>query len=224
MSYILDALKKSDQERQQGTSPNLYSVHSSIPQGKDSRSFNHHLPFWLIVGGIFLLFTCSGILFFLYQQHPAEKNLIKTTETARLSTERQTPQKTILAQPSDQVAEEKEISLPLPLVLVEDETIVPRSITADDITSDPPTVIETEDSQKSLPLLKDLPSKLQAEIPILKFAGHTYSTNPSQRMIIINGKILREGDMIAPSTHLTEITWEGVTIEYNGTRFRVTTN
>jgi hypothetical protein len=43
-------------------------------------------------------------------------------------------------------------------------------------------------------------------------------------MIIINGRILREGDMIAPNTYLTEITWEGVTIAFSGTRFRIKAN
>ena len=43
-------------------------------------------------------------------------------------------------------------------------------------------------------------------------------------MIIINGKILREGDMIEPDTKLAEINWEGITVEFNGTRFQVKTN
>jgi hypothetical protein len=43
-------------------------------------------------------------------------------------------------------------------------------------------------------------------------------------MIIINGKILREGHLIAPNIYLREITWEGLIIESNGTRFRVQTN
>lgn len=85
-------------------------------------------------------------------------------------------------------------------------------------------IVERETAQKSLPLLNELSSELRAEIPSLKFAGHTYSENPYQRMIIINGKILREGDMIEYNTKLAEINWEGVTIEFNGTRFRVKTD
>jgi general secretion pathway protein B len=222
MSYILDALKKSAQERQQGTSPNLHSVHGSIHPVKDSSPFKRHHAFWLFSGGVLLFFTCLGILLFLHQQHLAKRDSIKTTDTPLLSAELQTAQTTTLAQPSDQVAQANEPSPPL--VLGKEKNKVLLSIAVEDRASDPPTVIETGASQKSLPLLKDLSSKLQAEIPNLKFAGHTYSENPSQRMIIINGKILREGDMIAPNTHLSEITWEGVTIEFNGTRFWVKTN
>jgi len=64
----------------------------------------------------------------------------------------------------------------------------------------------------------------KAEVPKLKFAGHTYAKTPAQRMIIINGQILREGDVIASGTRLMEITWEGVVIDFKGARFLVKIN
>ncbi len=213
MSYILDALKKSDQERRQGNSPNLYSVHSSLSAGKDSQPFFRRHALWLIFGGLSLLFLSSAILFFFYRQDAAKTNLAQTTAIPPLSSQRMMPQMTPLPQPSEQV------------VLGKEEIIIePQPIATEDIIPESSAIVETETSQSPLPLLKDLPSKLQGEIPILQFAGHTYSTVPSQRMIIINGKILRQGDPIAPQTHLTEITWEGVIVEYNGIRFRVITN
>ena len=222
MSYILDALKKSDQERQQGTSPNLYSVHSSIPAVKGSQPFFSRYALWFIFGGFSLLLLCSVILFALYRQDVAKTNPLQTTATPSPSPQRTIPQSTPLSQPSDQVVMEKEISLSS--IPVEGNRIEPQPIATEDLTPDSSTVIETETSQNSLPLLKDLSTKFQEEIPSLQFAGHTYSTIPSQRMIIINGKILRQGDLIGPQTHLAEITWEGVIIEHNGIRFRITTN
>lgn len=203
MSYILDALKKSDQERQQGTSPSLHSKHGSSPPGLDSSSFKQHRTLLLIPGGFLLFFTCLGIFFFQYQGHFAEKDSIQTTETPSLSSEAKTSP---------------------PLVLFKEKTQILQPIAAQDEVFDRPVVFEKEAAQKSLPLLKELSSELQAEIPNLNLAGHTYSENPYQRMIIINGKILREGDMIEDNTKLAEINWEGVTIEFNGTRFQVKIN
>ncbi len=220
MSYILDALKKSDQERQQGTSPSLYSVHSPMPPVKASSAFRRYQIFSLIIGVFFLLFTCLGIFFFLHRQQPLEKDSMTATN-APLAAQPHTPQNSSLV-PSVQVTPENEISTPLVVIKEKDEIV--RSIPVEDSVPEPPTVIQTKALKKALPFLKDLSPELQAEIPSLKCAGHTYSEEPSQRMIIINGKILKEGDMIAPNTRLTKITWDGVAIDFNGTRFLVNTN
>ena len=221
MSYILDALKKSDQERQQGTAPHLHSAHGSLPPLKGSSAFIQRRAFWLISGGVLLITCCLGLFFFLHQQHLTETVSTPATDTAVLSAEPQTSQPTALQQPPDQVVQIKESSH---LRLVEDKSQDLQSIAIEDSTSDAPVVIQPKPLPAFLPLLQDLSSELKAGIPNLKFAGHTFSKNPSQRMIIVNGKILKEGGMIAPNTHLTEITWEGVIIEFNGTRFRVITN
>ena len=224
MSYILDALKKSDQERQQGTLPHLHSAHGPLLQNRDSSSIlkQQYIP-WLVFGGVFLLVISLGILFFHYRQVVAERDIITATETTPPSTEPQISQKPDPAQPSTRIAENNASSSPQIMIQDQDEVPeVPVSITVE-APPEPSTGIDTE-PQTDLPLLKDLPAIVQAEIPNLEYAGHTYSQNPSQRMIIINGKILREGNLIAPNIYLREITWEGLIIESNGTRFRVQTN
>jgi general secretion pathway protein B len=221
MSYILDALKKSDQERQQGNAPHLHSTHGPILQNRNSSSpFKQRTTIWMVSGAVLLFCTCLGILFFQYSYFRAEKEAIKTTPL--LSAETEKPRTTPPAPSSNLDIQGNESSSPQVTVKEQDKVLL--SIAVRGGGPDPPAGIETESPQTSLPLLKDLSDILQAEIPNLNFAGHTYAKNPSQRMIIINGKILREGDMIAPSTYLREITWEGVTIEFNGTRFRVNTN
>lgn len=219
MSYILDALKKSDLERQQGTSPNLHSEHGSTPLGIESSPFKQHRAFWLIPGGLLLFFACLGIIFFQYQKHLSNKDSTKATDTPTLSAGQQTPKSTNLLQSSDQITPENRT--PHPQIHIKEKFQTLQSAVTE--TFDRP-VPARENSQESLPLLKELPSTLQAEIPNLKLAGHTYAENPYQRMIIINGKILREGDRIDGNTRLREINWEGVTIEFKGTRFRVKIN
>jgi general secretion pathway protein B len=222
MSYILDALKKSDQERQQGSSPNLHSIHGSPIAVTKVSSFQQHRVIWLTFGGIILFLVCFGIFFFLYQQHLAVSRLIKEADPPLITTERPGGQTTTSAQSSDQVGGGNEISSPQ--VIIKEKQNVLRSIAVEDPPPYPQASFVKESSKSSVPLLQDLPAQLQAEIPSLQFAGHTYSEEPSQRMIIINGRILREGDMIAPNTYLTEITWEGVTVSYKGTRFRIKAN
>ena len=222
MSYILDALKKSDQERQQGVSPNLNSIHGSPTTATKLSTFQQHRAIWLIFGGTLLFLFCLGVFFFLYQQHLTVSRLLEEAEPSPLTTELAKRQATTLAQASDQSGESEGISSPQ--VIIKEKQNVLRSVVVNDPRPYPQGRFATESSVSSVPLLQDLPAQLQAEIPSLEFAGHTYSEDPYQRMIIINGRILREGDMIAPDTYLTEITWEGVTIAFSGTRFRVKAN
>ncbi len=203
MSYILDALKKSDQERQQGTSPNLYSEHGSIPPDMVFSPFKRHRRFWLIPGGIIIFIAVLGIFFYQYLSQPTDKESTVVTETAPQS---------------------GEVNETLPGVLVKEKIQVLQPIETKEVPSIPPVIFEKEAPQSSLPFLNELSANLRSQIPPLKFAGHTYAENPYQRMIIINNKILREGDMIDGNTRLMEINWEGVTIDFNGTRFQVKIN
>jgi general secretion pathway protein B len=222
MSYILDALKKSDQERQQGVSPNLNSIHGSPTTATKLSTFQQHRTIWLIFGGTLLFLFCFGVFFFLYQQHLTVSRLLEEAEPSPLTAELAKRQATTLAKTSDQSGESEGISSPQ--VIIKEKQNVLRSVVVNDPRPYPEGRFTTESSVSAVPLLEDLPAQLQAEIPSLEFAGHTYSEDPYQRMIIINGRILREGDMIAPDTYLTEITWEGVTIAFSGTRFRVKAN
>ncbi len=222
MSYILDALKKSDQERQQGASPNLNSIHGSPSTATKLSTFQQHRVVWLICGGTLLVLFCLGVFLFLYQQHLTMSRLQEEAEPSPLTAELPKRQAATVTQSSDQIAEGEGISSPQ--VIIKEKQNVLRSIVVNAPPPYPQGRFEKESSTSSIPLLQDLPIQLQAEIPSLEFAGHTYSEDPYQRMIIINGRILREGDMIAPNTYLTEITWEGVTIAFSGTRFRVKAN
>ncbi|MGW8195346.1 MAG: general secretion pathway protein GspB, partial [Desulforhopalus sp.] len=100
-------------------------------------------------------------------------------------------------------------------ILLTSGTYIPKE------TLPPPTTLPAAPSP--LPLVKDLPANLRAQLPKFHFAGHTYSEDPAQRMIIINNNITREGDRIDLDTRLVEITWEGVVIDYKGIKFRVDT-
>ena len=85
-------------------------------------------------------------------------------------------------------------------------------------------MLPTSGETSTLAQLQDLPADRRAAVPELKFAGHTYSEDPAQRMIIVNGQILREGGIISSGTRLRQITWDGVIVDFQGKQFLVKTN
>jgi len=77
------------------------------------------------------------------------------------------------------------------------------------------------DDTDALPLLQDLPAAVRKSLPPLQLAGHVYAQNPAKRLIIINNRICREGDMVDNGLYLDRIIWEGVVLRYQNTRFRM---
>lgn len=73
----------------------------------------------------------------------------------------------------------------------------------------------------SLPLMQDLPDNIRKRLPPLTLAGHVFSENAAKRMIIINNRICREGDMVEDGLFLDRIIWEGVVLRYQEIRFRM---
>jgi general secretion pathway protein B len=61
---------------------------------------------------------------------------------------------------------------------------------------------------------------MRGEIPKLSIAFLAYSGNPSERRAMINGEMLKQGDMLAPGLSLEEIAPDGVILGYKGYRFR----
>lgn len=223
MSYILDALKKSDKERQQGTSPHLYSIHSSASPGRKIAPLHLRPGLWLFVGGILLFVVGFGILSFLNRQSvPPPMTALDSNRPATL----QQPPGQAAIQDAKQVPDQTagNNAQTVHQVIIKENNRVLRSVAVEDPPPPRPRQTITDITPGSLPLFQDLSADIRAEVPELKFAGHTYSTDPVQRMIIVNGQIHREGDTVAQSTHLSEITWEGVILDFKGTRFLIRTN
>jgi general secretion pathway protein B len=62
---------------------------------------------------------------------------------------------------------------------------------------------------------------LPADAPKLVLSGGVYSTNPAQRMLIVNGQVFNEGSEVAPGVKLEEIKARTVVLGFRGTRYTV---
>ncbi len=85
----------------------------------------------------------------------------------------------------------------------------------------PAAVPENEKDVVGPPLMNDLPEAVRKLLPPLKLAGHVYAKEAAKRMIIINNRICREGDLVENHLVLEEILWEGVVLRFQDIRFRV---
>lgn len=204
MSYILEALKRSDTERQYSkTSHPLADLSPLAHRKKNGRSLLMSIGLALLLVG-----TTAISTFWYFKQLPAANQVVLDMPTATPPA----PEPPIVQ--AEQQQEAQYVIEPTPL-----KTLPPT----DDfvVISTPPSTQTPRKIPSNAPQLSELPIEVQNEIPALNFAGHAYAESPASRLIIINDKIVREGDSIDNQLILKEITFEGVVLSYKTILFQI---
>lgn len=69
--------------------------------------------------------------------------------------------------------------------------------------------------------LRELPEHLQRSIPPLSVGGYIYSANPAERSILLNNRLVREGEQITSGLTLEKMMPKEAVLNYQGQRFRL---
>jgi general secretion pathway protein B len=69
--------------------------------------------------------------------------------------------------------------------------------------------------------LAELPDDLKRSVPQLAFGGSVYSEIATQRMVIFNGQVLREGDAVTEELQLEQIRPRSAVMRLRGQRFEI---
>ena len=77
--------------------------------------------------------------------------------------------------------------------------------------------IAQQGPREQLPRLDEIPS--QGGLPDLQLQLHVYSTEPRERFVFINGQKYTDGDTLSEGPLVEQITSEGVVLSRNGHRF-----
>jgi general secretion pathway protein B len=201
MSYILEALKKSDKNRKREEIPDLSSDHSFTSPRREERKVSvWKRPIILIL--LFLAILASVWVPFLNR---SQKERTEKTDPVVAPTPLSVPEKVIAIPPERKRQINKEVTKAIARI---------------------ESLPEPEKLQKPvevavLPLMEELPVEIKTAMPDLTFAGHVYAAKREQRMIMINKRVVREGDMVSPGLILEEIEPNGVVLRYQDVSFRV---
>lgn len=205
MSFILDALRRADSERERGRVPGLHAqAHAMSADG----AANEHGPSrprvgmtqWLVGGALALALVLFGAWAssWLLAPEPARQPVVATAPTLPAA-----------------------VPAPAP---------VPRNtpglveVQPPPLTAAVPAVqaaASTPARQEALPLLSQLPEELRKQVPALTSGGSMYSETPTSRMLILNGQLLREGDLVGGVLLLEEIKLNGAVLSIKGQKFRI---
>jgi general secretion pathway protein B len=75
--------------------------------------------------------------------------------------------------------------------------------------------------EESLRTLAQLPEAIQREVPKVAVGGYIYSPNPSDRLLLVDKVLRREGEELAPGLVLERLMPKYAVMNYRGTRYRV---
>lgn len=71
-----------------------------------------------------------------------------------------------------------------------------------------------------MPTLRQLPEQIQREIPQFKVGGYIYADKAEDRSVIINNRLVHEGEEAAPGVTLDRMQQHGMILRYKEYRFR----
>ena len=76
---------------------------------------------------------------------------------------------------------------------------------------------------ESLPYLEELPAEFRSSVPEMTVDVHVFTDDPARRFILLDLRRYREGDQLPSGARLLHITPEGIALAWQGRRFRLAT-
>jgi general secretion pathway protein B len=206
MSFILDALKKSEAERQRKSVPGF----ADIPDG---RSTPRSQRWWWVVGGLLALNAAVllGVFYLPARTEPPVAEPVRQAVILPEAVDRTAPA-TSPAAFSDIVAEARRNRPPQE-----------RPTTTEPQRQDPAPAATGAQSRvtmsEDLSTMDELRADGSLRLPELHLDIHVYSEKPAERFVFINMGKYKEGDRLAEGPAVREIRPDGVVLDQGGTRF-----
>lgn len=241
MSYILDALKKSEQQRQQNH--NHSPASANWLNGDSGKQTSSLIPGLLV--GVVMSVVVSVIIAYWYfpQSNEFNESFDKPREVVDIKDGRQVPvnqTKSIDVVPAVQIQNAGRLHSDKPPVEASNGSGAPVSESQSGLKSQPELLqaqlgpneqaeeIALENKAPEIQAQEKVEQRVQRskrqlpplnvlrKVPDLIITGHIYSSVADKRSVSMNGHDWQEGDFIAPGLTLSEITPSGIVVEIEG--------
>lgn len=239
MSYILEALKKAQAERQLGSAPTIHAPAAhAAPQAVERRK-----P--LVIGAAAGVLLVAGAIF-AWRQHgatpapvaaaqvPAAAVVSRPVPSAAVpahdaaATEHAAPSVALVGAPDAPPAAAR--SAKLPAVEPAHKAPAPHPAAAPvaapaqaapaDVARAAPVPVSAP-ADDGLPTLSGLPDAVRRDVPKVAFGGYMYSPNPADRLVLVDKALRHEGEEVAPGLMLEKLLPKGAVLNFRGYRYRV---
>ena len=242
MSYILDALKKADAEREQGQVPGLHTPtgHTDLSDGPQLRT----PPLWVMGLGALLVLIALGAVWLwprpvaVFATAPTQSQSLPADQApapAPAPDQYPAPAPTTAPKSLSEASATanragNETSRPAPEATpTPPPSRPPRAepaITRPVAPAAPRAPIHVDPApaptpSSKVPTLAELPDEVRRSLPSLSVSGAMYSDSPANRMLLINNRVFHEGDQPVAGLVLEEIRLKSAVFRFQGQRFSV---
>jgi general secretion pathway protein B len=244
MSYILEALKKAQAERQLGNAP---TIHAPAPSYAAPRAGQGARGRYLALGvGVVVVAAAVALLWPRFAgEAPVRLAAVTPPAVMAATTPATVPATAPVATPAPPaavipapapvvqpapapapapapVAEIRPVrAKPAPAPVVPTASSSPQpSPQQREAAPAPATVAPQPVGDDQLRTLQQLPDTLQREIPRVAFGGYIYSPTPGESLLLVDKMLRREGEEVAPGLVLERLTPKAAVMNYRGTRYR----
>jgi general secretion pathway protein B len=216
MSFILDALKKSEAERARQAGPALLEMRIVRPRRRVAP--------WILVLALLLAVNLVVLLWFLLRHEPAAPPGV-APPSAAAPIPAAPPAGGTMGAAGGPVAQDGRDALPPSAAFVADPGA--RVAGDDELTeaaSDNPADLEpalsaSAGSGRAARGARTHYSELGGDVPELRLDLHVYADSPPERYALVNMHKVREGEALPEGPRIVEITRDGVVLEWQGREF-----
>lgn len=211
MSYILDSLKKSEQQRRRREQPGLHSepLGSAARRRKQRRLWPSLLLVALLVNAVVLGWYLVGTR--------SEPGPVQSGNSSVQDDPPRKEQPPVLQRELTPV-EPVIVPAPLPEAVAKPHPPGPAAFETPVVAapSKPvPAVNQSPNAAEPTPVAQ-LPASVRQELPALMLSLHYFSGHQRSSMIRLDGVILRVGDSLQEGLSVQDIVAEGVVLDYRG--------
>jgi general secretion pathway protein B len=214
MSFILDALKKSESDRQRQSTPGF----SDVAEGTERKSSPRWL--WVLGGLLFINVLVLAVVLLRPDPQPAATtSLILDTPIRReASSSRAAEAEDSSSNFSEIVADaKKQQPAPAPPVTespAREQPVVATATEPVEFKSPPPSTLTT-----AYETFNEVRAAGLVQLPDLHLDIHVYSEQAADRFVFVNMSKYKEYAALSEGPVVSEIVPEGVILEYRGTKF-----
>lgn len=222
MSYILEALKKAQAERQLGNAPTIHAptLHHAAPRLPAVKKSG---VLALAVGAA----VVAGAGWLAWSQRAPAPVAVLTPAAPVVVAAAPAP---VVADPVPAPAPAPvpvapaPVASPPPAAVARVEPVArPRKAVAPAAPAVPAAASAPAPApaEENIRFAKDLPQEIQQQLPRVGFGGYMYSDNAADRLVLVDKTLRHEGEEIAPGLMLEKLLPKGAVLNYRGTRYRV---
>ena len=234
MSYILEALKKAEAERTLGAVPNIHARPLVTALSANRLALWQRPWMWLALMTLVLTPTVAFWINAVRTAPAAPMDAVLPTQAAPRPAASIAPMAAAIPAPPTAAAipaPPTAAAIPAPPI---DVVAPPKAAPQKPVKHK--TKAEPAQSKASVPMpaqrkpsppqdehmvvtLRELPEHIQRTIPQLSIGGYIYSDNQADRSVLINKRLLRDGDQVAADLILEKMTPTGIIFNYKGYRY-----